>query len=152
MAITASSMLADCGGVAVVGGLADLTRRLWPVRRKIAAPLTAVVTGLAALALALTGSQTLCVVAGVLLAALLADWLMARARRTWSAVLGVGWSALRPRRKMRAPANHVYIWADGVAAAVMAAFIARQDGMACMMAAVVGLAVPFARSVWLAAS
>jgi hypothetical protein len=145
-------MLADGAVVAVAAGLADLARRLWPVRRKAARPLPAVVIGLAALALASTGRPTPCVLAGVLLAGLVVGLLVATARRYWSAVLAYGWRALRPRTKKRAPPNHVYIWVDGVAAAGMAAFAARQDLAVCLVVGLMGLVVPFGRSVWLNSS
>jgi hypothetical protein len=152
IAVTASAVLADGAVVVAAAGLADLVRRLWPVRRKPTGPLAAALTGLAALALASTDRPATSVLAGVLLTGLVAGMLVARARLSWSAVLAHGWSGLRPWRRLPAPPNHLYIWVDGVVGAGMAAFIARQDLAACLMVALMGLVVPFGRSVWLNSS
>ncbi len=143
--MTAGLVLADLAiGTAAVG-VTVLVRQLWPARRSPFRPLAAVLTAVAALALAVTGGRAPCVAAGVLLAATAAGWLIAMASHACSRLRAGGWRALLLRRKVPLR-SQVYIWVDGVSGAVMAAFIARQDPVACVTAAVCGLLLPFIRS------
>ncbi len=144
-AAVASLVLADAAVVTVAAGVVTLVRKIWPTRRKPAGPLVAVLAGLAALALAITGRPLPGVIAAVLLAGVLAARLKTNAHQAWSRVRACGWSALRPRRKAP-PVSHVHIWADGVSSAVMTAFISRQNLASCAIAGIGGLLVPVVRS------
>jgi hypothetical protein len=138
-------VLADLAiGTAAVG-VAALVRQLWPARRSPFGPLAVVLIAVAAAALAVTGGRVQTAAAGVLLAAVVAGWLIAMAGRAWSRLGAGGWHALRPRRKVPLQ-SEVNIWVDGVSAAVMPAFFARQDSVAWVTAAAFGLLVPVVRS------
>lgn len=143
--MTASLVLADGAITAAAAGASYLVRQLWPARRRPARPLAAVLTAVAAAALAVSGGRVPSDAAGVLLAAVVAGWLVVMAGRAWSRLRVGGWRALRPRRKVPAQ-SQLYIWVDGVSGAVVAAFLARQDPGAWIAAALCGLLVPFIRS------
>jgi hypothetical protein len=144
--ITASSVLADGAVFTATTGLVTLARRLWPTRRKAAGPLAAGLTGLGALALAMTGRRLPCVMAGIMLAVVAAVWLTSMGGHAWSRLQANGWSALRSGWKAQAPASHLYFWVDGLSATVVSAFIVRQNLASFMGAAIGGLAVLIVRS------
>lgn len=138
-------ILAEGAITTAAAGVCYLVRQLWPARRRPARPLAAVLTAVAAAALAVNGGRVPSDAAGVLLAAVMAGWLAAMDGRAWSRQRAGGWRALLPRRKVPAQ-SQVYIWVDGVGVAVVAAFSARQDSVALVEAAVCGLLVPLVRS------
>jgi hypothetical protein len=144
---TASGVLADGAVITVGAGLVALVRQLWPDRRKVAGPLAVVLTGLGALALAVTGKHLPYVVARGMLAGVVVGWLVVIARRRWSRLRTGDWSALISRRKKPAAANHVYIWVDSVSSAAVTAFIVRENLAACAVAAIGGLLVPIVGTV-----
>jgi hypothetical protein len=144
--ITASSVLPDGATFTAATGLVTLARKLWPTRRRAAGSLVTVLTGLGALALAMTGRPLPCVIAGIMLAVVAAVWLTSVGGHAWSRLQANGWSALRPRWKAQAPASQLYLWVDGLSATVVSAFIVRHNLASFVGAAIGSLAVLIVRS------